>query len=112
MVKGIGTDIVLNARFSHREERFLSKIFTSFELEEMEKRANKEEYLASRFAAKEAAVKALGTGFVGVTPLDVEIHEDEKGMPYLVLKKETGLHFFLSISHEKDYSIAMVVAEA
>lgn len=111
MVTGIGTDIVQNSRFCDREERFLKKIFTSYELEVLEQRANKTEYLASRFAAKEAVSKALGTGFSGLTPLDIEIREDEKGKPYVLLHKEVEDKLFLSISHEKDYSIAMVVAE-
>lgn len=111
MVTGIGTDIVENARFLNREERFLKKIFTAYELEVLEKRANKSEYLASRFAAKEAVSKALGSGFSGLSPLDIEIREDEKGKPYVLLSQPREEKLFLSISHEKDYSIAMAVAE-
>ena len=111
MVRGIGTDIVTNSRFDGRDEKFLRRIFTAYELEEMEKRANRTEYLASRFAAKEAVAKALGTGFVGITPLDIEVREDEKGRPYVEFRRDMGVKIHLSISHEKDSSIAMAVAE-
>lgn len=111
MIVGIGTDIQNNLRFASSLDGLLKKIFTSYELEEADKRSNKEEYFGSRFAAKEAISKALGTGFKGLTPLDIEIREDDKGKPYAVVKGREDMIFHLSISHEREFSIAMVVAE-
>lgn len=111
MIIGIGTDIQDNRRFASSSEGLLRKLFTHYELEEADRRLNKAEYFGSRFAAKEAVSKALGTGFRGLTPLDVEIREDENGKPYPIVKSKENIIFHLSISHEKDYSIAMVVAE-
>ena len=58
MIKGLGVDIVENNRFSSFPKGALEKIFTPFELSEMERRVDKTEFLASRFAVKEAVVKA------------------------------------------------------
>ena len=116
MVRGIGVDIVDNRRFENPKEGFLRRIFTSSELEEAGKRTSRSEFYASRFASKEAFVKAIGTGFRAIQPLDVEIMEDGLGRPYIVRteKLEEYLHdteVFLSISHEKENSIAMVVLD-
>ncbi len=105
----IGTDIALITRFNklsgHTEER----VFTPFELVEAGKRARREEYLASRFAAKEAYSKALGTGFNGIMPRDIEIREEESGMPYINVNGERKEKVALSISHDGDYAVAFVV---
>ena len=116
MVKGIGVDIVDNRRFDSPKDGLLRKIFTGRELEEAGKRALKSEFYASRFASKEAFVKALGTGFRAIQPLDVEIAEDELGKPYIVRNEKLSAYLedtevFLSISHEKENSIAMVVLD-
>ncbi len=111
MIIAIGTDIQDNRRFETSKEGLLRKLFTQYELEEADRRSNKAEYFGSRFAAKEAISKALGTGFRGLTPLDIEIREDDNGRPYPIVKGKDDIIFHLSISHEKEYSIAMVVAE-
>lgn len=115
MIKGIGIDIVENLRFENKSTNFLKRLFTDYEISSApEKR--KSEYYASRFASKEAFSKALGTGFSSIRPLDIEIREDEKGRPYVV-KNEKILSLlpsnevFLSISHEKSCSVAMVVID-
>lgn len=109
MIKGIGTDIVKIERIHKalEKEGFLERVFTKKEREE---RKNPESYAAS-YAAKEAVVKALGTGFRGITFHDIEIFHEENGKPYLCLygKKENSWH--LSLSHEKEYAIAMVLWE-
>lgn len=115
MVLGVGIDIVENRRFSDKEEKFLSRIFTEKEIS-LSPRVGKEAYYASRFASKEAFVKALGTGFTSLSPLDIEIAEDETGRPYVVMnEKVSGVldssSAHLSISHEKEYSVAMVVID-
>ena len=111
MIIGIGTDIVENERFSAQKEGLLERLFTAYEIEESKKRVNKAEYFASRYAAKEAASKALGSGFRSLSPLDIEIREDDLGKPYLAVKGKESLSFHLSISHEREYSVAMVVID-
>ena len=116
MVKGIGVDIVDNRRFDEPKEGLLRRIFTDSELEEASHRVTRSEFYASRFASKEAFVKALGTGFRAIQPLDVEIAEDDLGKPYVVRTEKLESYLkdtevFLSISHEKENSIAMVVLD-
>lgn len=110
MIK-IGTDIVLNSRFREYKESLFEHLFTPYERKEAENRVNKSEYYGSRFASKEALVKALGTGFMGITPLDIEIREDSMGAPYILLRGEKKEAIHLSISHDGDYSLAFVVIE-
>ena len=111
MIKGIGSDIARISRFGNMEKGVEKKIFTPYEISEAESRAKREEYLSSRFAAKEAYVKALGTGFGALSPSDVEIREDGKGAPYISVNgiREAGV--MLSLSHDGDYSVAFVVIE-
>ncbi len=104
------------ARFG---ERFLKRVFTAGELEYGRGRPLE---LAARFAAKEAASKALGIGVQhheGVCWREIEVVSDERGKPSLKLTgraaqraEEIGLRTFaLSLSHTHQYAIAMVVAE-
>ena len=111
MIKGVGVDIVENNRFSTFPHGALEKIFTRSELLEMERRVNKTEYLASRFAVKEAVVKAFGTGFRGWSAKDIETGSDESGRPFVLVKGKRDDSIHLSLSHEKGYSIAFVVLE-
>lgn len=105
----IGTDIALISRFKNLPEHTEERIFTPFELEEAKKRTRREEYLASRFASKEAYSKALGTGFRGIMPIDIEIRGEESGRPYISVKGERKENASLSISHDGDYAVAFVV---
>ena len=111
MIKGLGVDIVENNRFSSFPTGALEKIFTPFELCEMERRVDKTEFLASRFAVKEAVVKALGTGFGAIGARDIETRNDEKGKPFVSVKGERKDNIHISLSHEKEYSIAFAVLE-
>lgn len=113
MILGIGTDIVDNRRFVDAPMGLLEKIYTERELEEYRLRLDKAQYLGSRFAAKEAFVKALGTGFGSVAAKDVCIVSEGNARPYIVLSDKVDFHgkIHLSISHENDYSTAMVVIE-
>ena len=96
-------------------ERFLGRIYTEHELAYCRGRAPQ---LAARFAAKEATMKALGTGRRGVGWRDVEVCNDPSGAPSLKLyrraarrARDLGLHHFaISISHSRDYAVAFVVA--
>ncbi len=113
MIAGIGVDIIENSRFCNKSPGFLKKIFTENEIKEGLSREAKEEYFASRFASKEAFVKAMGTGFGTIQPKDIEVFENADGLPAIVINKEPWVkkRIHLSLSHEKGYSVAMVVLE-
>ena len=107
MVKGIGVDIVENSRFSGKGMNFLEKIFTQLEIQE----AVKDQYYASRFAVKEAVSKAMGTGFTSLGPKDVETCEEASGCPKVRIRGMEDPCFHISISHEREYSVAMAIWE-
>ena len=114
-----GIDLVEIARIGQARERwgerFLKKVFTPGEIVHCRGRA---EALAVHFAAKEAALKALGTGAIGVGWRDVEVTYDSRGAPSLALHGravdralELGLKSFaVSMSHSRDHATAVVVA--
>ena len=120
---GTGVDIVENSRIkkSILNNSFLNRVFTNKEILISEKMKNKSSYFAKRFAAKEAFVKSLGTGFSnGFNFKDISVINDKLGKPsFLITKKIKNLikkrfkinsfNFFLSISDEKKYSIAFVI---
>ncbi|WP_395463433.1 holo-[acyl-carrier-protein] synthase [Wolbachia endosymbiont of Cantharis cryptica] len=120
MIRGIGTDIVYIPRISRilqkYGEKFLNKIYTEQEIE-VSKKYNSQEmqvrYFAKRFAAKEAFVKALGSGFSqGIVMKDIEIYSDVKGKPHLAINrnfisKDHMIH--LSLSDDGDYATAFVI---
>ena len=125
MITGIGIDVVQNERIQnsiHRfAERFLHRIYTDREIEYCSKCANPEIHYAARFAAKEAAFKALGTGWAaGVKWKDIEIERLPSGKPELHLYGEALAHatsqgakrFYVSLTHDQLVSCAVVVLEA
>ncbi|MBT1070490.1 holo-[acyl-carrier-protein] synthase [Pelotalea chapellei] len=125
MIAGIGTDIVAVERFQRfvdtNNTALLQRLFTMRELSVCSARKEKATCLAGRFAAKEAFVKALGTGLRdGISWLDMEVINDHLGKPELHLSGKTEEIFltrklgtaFLSISHDGGHAIAMVVLEA
>ena len=122
---GNGVDIIKNSRIksSLKIKGFLNRIFTKKEIEQGKKLKNKINFFAKRFAAKEAFAKAIGTGFrYDINFIDIEIKNYKNGKPYISLSKKLK-HFlkkkfkiekfkiFLSLSDEKDYSIAFVVID-
>ena len=119
-VIGIGTDLCRVARIQKALERehFLLRVFTREEREYLEMRGRgRAQSAAAMFAAKEAAAKALGTGFSqGVMPEQIEVFHEE-GRPCLrlygaALLRMQALHgkrFFLSLTHEGDYAQAFAV---
>lgn len=115
MIVGIGIDIVELERIrkvSIRQKRFADRILTSFEKETYEQLSGNRqvEFLAGRFAAKEAFAKAYGTGIgVQLSFLDIQIENDEKGKPLITKPLQEGVH--LSISHSTDYAVAQVIIE-
>ena len=120
---GTGVDIIENSRIkkSILKSSFLNRIFTKDEILISKKIKNKSSYFAKRFAAKEAFVKSLGTGFrYGFNFKDISVINDKLGKPsFLITKKIKNMikkrfkinsfNFFLSISDEKKYSIAFVI---
>ena len=120
---GTGVDIVENSRIkkSILNNSFLNRVFTNEEILISEKMKNKSSYFAKRFAAKEAFVKSLGTGFRnGFNFKDISIINDKLGKPSFFISKKIknmikkkfkikSFNFFLSISDEKKYSIAFVI---
>jgi len=123
MIKGIGTDILQIDRIEKsliRTPKLAQRILTDRELAEFERSATPARFLAKRFAAKEAVVKALGTGIGnGVSWKHVEISKDDLGKPLVklsggALERANTMSIgssFISYSDEKDYVVAMVVLE-
>lgn len=122
MIVGLGIDIAELDRIGESYRRFGDKfcvrILTG--AERLLLPANPVAYLASRFAAKEAAVKALGTGFSqGITFHDIEILSEPSGRPLLHLHNQARQRAealgvrqtHLSISHGRDNAVAVVVLE-
>ena len=120
---GTGVDIVENSRIkkSILNNSFLNRVFTNEEILISKNMKNKSSYFAKRFAAKEAFVKSLGTGFNnGINFKDISIINDKLGKPSFFITKKirkiikkrfkiNTFNFFLSISDEKKYSIAFVI---
>ena len=122
---GNGVDIIKNSRINNslKIKGFLNRIFTEKEIQQGKKLKNKINFYAKRFAAKEAFVKAIGTGFRSeINFIDIEIKNYKSGKPYISLSKKLNnflqkkfkiqkYKVFLSLSDEKDYSIAFVVID-
>lgn len=118
-ILGIGTDIIeiqrIEEAIERHGERFLDRIFTKKERAYCESYAYKISHYAGRFAAKEAIVKALGTGFqFEMTWQDIEIINNALGKPEVVLSQRLRktfptVHFFLSISHCNKYATATAI---
>ena len=122
---GNGVDIIKNSRInkSLKIKGFLNRIFTKKEIKQGKKLNNKINFYAKRFAAKEAFVKAIGTGFRSdINFIDIEINNRKNGKPYIslskklknFLKKKFKIEKYkvhLSLSDEKDYSVAFVIID-
>src|SRR5580658_779061 len=125
MIVGTGIDIAEVDRIAHSIERFgrrfVERIFTPGEIRYCESKANKAERYAGRFAAKEAGMKAIGTGWNrGVTWRDVEVQRAPGNRPTIVFHGKAAEFFqklgaaraHLSITHTKDSAMAFVVLES
>ena len=120
-IYGIGIDLVEVVRIKKAVKRlgkrFLTNVYTERELRFCLPRKNRYLSLAARFAAKEAFLKALGTGYSkGITWQEVEVLDNEHSRPTFNIegkaKKLLGKRrVHLSISHIKDYATAVVVIE-
>ena len=124
MIIGIGTDIIHSSRISKAiykfGDTFGKKILDDTEYLQYQSLIGfkKAQYLTNCFAAKEATAKSLGTGFRnGVRFKDIVLHQDAMGCPYITLLRQAerifsqlgALKIDLTISHEKDLTIAFVI---
>lgn len=131
MIVGLGTDIVEIARIEARvpaasdeqlvDSRLAKRVLTTSELKLFVASSNPARYLAKRFAAKEAAAKALGTGIGrGVSFQHIEISNDANGAPIVTFNGGAaerlafigGVRGHLSIADEKHYATATVILES
>ncbi|MGB9700210.1 MAG: holo-ACP synthase [Thermodesulfobacteriota bacterium] len=124
MIYGVGIDIVQIRRIEEAlqrwGERFRNKVFTSGEVSYCQKKRNAAANYAARFAAKEAFVKALGVGMRrGVHWREIEVERGPLGKPMLkisgraqeICQKEGIKAILVSLTHDQDYSSALVVLE-
>jgi len=124
MIVGIGVDVVhiprIRGAIERWQERFLGRVFTPDELAYARRRRDPAEHLAARFAAKEATLKALGTGLaMGARWREVEVRRARGEPPRMALSGRTAalgaargvrvLH--VSLTHDGDYAVAQVLAE-
>ena len=124
MIVGTGIDIAevprIAASIQRFGGRFLRRVFTAGEIRYCESKANRTERYAARFAAKEAAMKALGTGWNrGVRWRDIEVTREPGGRPTILFHgaaadfaaKLGAAHVALSLSHTAQQAIAQVILE-
>jgi holo-[acyl-carrier protein] synthase len=123
MIVGIGVDIVQVKRFERwmNNQKLLERYFHPDELRNvLSTKSNVLQSLAARFAAKEAFGKALGSGLKDFALKDIMVENKDNGQPIIVLfetakralEKSGAEKIHLSLSHEKDNAIAMIVLEA
>ena len=120
---GTGVDIIENRRIKNsiKNKRFINRIYSNSEINDSKKINNKTNFFAKRFAAKEAFVKSIGTGFkYGINFNDITVKNNKSGKPVLILnrklknllKQRLNLKKFkinLSLADENKYSIAFVI---
>ncbi len=125
MILGLGVDITevdrIEAAIARHGRAFLKRLFTPSEIAYCERHRHRAERFAGRFAAKEAAMKALGTGWTqGVRWLDIEVVREPSGKPTLKLSGTTrsiaerlGVkHIAVTITHDGNTALAQVIFES
>lgn len=121
MIVGLGNDVVRINRFERSAERFAKRLLTAAELAQYQSRGKPLAFLAKRWAAKEAAAKALGTGIAaGVSFQHFCVSNDAAGKPHLALSGRAkqladalgvkSIH--LALSDEKELAMATVILES
>jgi holo-[acyl-carrier protein] synthase len=123
-IVGTGVDIVECLRIAQMIERhgelFITRVYTDAEIEYCTARKAATQHYSGRWAAKEAVLKALGTGWRrGISWRDIEIRNDRKGAPTVnlragardVMEKAGIRRLHVSISHCRSFAVAHVVAE-
>ncbi|MCX8117236.1 MAG: holo-ACP synthase [Desulfobacterota bacterium] len=124
MIIGTGLDIVNIERIERVllrwGDRFLERVYTGREIDRCQRRAHSAECFATRFAAKEAFLKALGSGLRhGIHWREIEVENDPSGRPFLLLhgKAKEILHAcrvertHLTLSHDRPFAVAQVLLE-
>ena len=123
MIKGIGTDIVEIKTIEKsilQSKRFKERVYTNNEIEYCEKKPNKFQHYAARFAAKEAVMKALGTGWdQGIQWKHIEVLNEPNGKPIILIRdkakeltnKNEINDIYISLSHCENYATAFVVIQ-
>lgn len=125
MIIGTGIDMAevdrIEASLKRFGTKFTERIFTEAEIRYCESKANRAERYAARFAAKEAGMKAIGTGWSGgVRWRDIEVQRLPSGRPTVVFQGKAGEYFaklgatraHLSLTHTKSMAMAVVVLES
>ena len=123
IILGHGVDLIecprLEKMLEHHGERLLRRVFTAHEQAYCQQHKERIQHLAGRFAAKEAVLKALGTGMRGQMKwTDVQIANDDLGKPEIVLSGESALvaestgvtRVLISISHTREHAVASAIA--
>jgi holo-[acyl-carrier protein] synthase len=124
-ILGIGVDLVKNQRIKLliKKNNFIKRTFSKNEIDHFKKYRNNDNYYSKRFAAKESFSKAFGTGIrKDLNFKDIEILNNRLGKPYFLKNKKIDklidkrfktkkYNLFLSISDEKDYSIAFTIIQ-
>ena len=124
MIVGTGIDIAevprIAAAIERFGDRFLRRVFTPDEIRYCDSKANRAERYAARFAAKEAALKAIGTGWGrGVSWTEVEVRREPGGRPTIAFHGRAAefaaklgvKHAALSLTHTKETAMAQVILE-
>ncbi|KXG74458.1 holo-ACP synthase [Thermotalea metallivorans] len=121
MIKGIGIDIIEIHRIIlaiNRNNKFLDRVFTAEEKKYFESAGSGAGTIAGNFAAKEAVLKALGSGLRQWKWTDVEVRRDCLGKPTVVLYNKAKIfaeekkirEILVTISHSRDYAVAQAIA--
>ena len=124
-ILGIGVDIIQNSRIKNaiKKKSFINKIFSKVEISNSKKVKNKTNFFAKRFSAKEAFLKSIGIGIrKGINFKDIYVINDKSGKPnfkfsnkvknFIIKKFKTKTYnLFLSLSDEKNYSIAFAIIQ-
>ncbi|MBU2913028.1 holo-ACP synthase [Reichenbachiella agariperforans] len=120
MIAGIGTDIVETDRFKKKllNLPFLQTVFTPLEIAYCQKMGHPEQHFSARFAAKEAYMKALGTGWAeGADFKEIEVQNNTEGAPSIHLLGGSKRYFdkselkdiFVSLSHTSTHAVAYLI---
>ncbi len=124
-ILGIGVDVIHNKRIKIllKKNFFIKRMFSNNEIKLSKNVFNQSDFFSKRFAAKESLAKSLGTGFRNnLNFKDIEIVNDKLGKPYFVKSKKLDFiinkrfkikkyNLFLSISDEKEYSVAFTILQ-
>ncbi|MFC7063681.1 holo-ACP synthase [Halobacillus seohaensis] len=116
MIKGIGIDLIELERIKQsikRNPRFVQRILTGKEQNRYETLNSRRriEFLAGRFAAKEAFAKAVGTGIGKLSFQDIEVLSNAEGAPQMQVTNYSSLIIWVAITHSAEHAVAQVVLE-